>query len=112
MQDILLKDVVSEDELRGLVPKETAAQASSLRNDEFDEMLVSDTLWINESNIAYLDRRKIPAKPRLLEGVELEEIRHQRRIKCPALRVGKAIAYVASTHPEVIINAQKQVLSR
>lgn len=103
----LIKDIATEDELRNLIPRQTAAHASSVRMDEL--AIVAQTLKLDDQYIARSDRSHIPRKPLPLDDANREIVRHEKRLKCPALRVGGAIAYAADTTPDIIIGVQRQL---
>ncbi len=106
-----LKDMVTEEEIRTLIPPATFAQAAQLRQDEFRHQ-ISDFIYIGADGTAEFDRAAMPETPRVPVTEDYMPPRHHNRIKCPALFVGGAIAYAANATPEIVLRAQHRVLNQ
>ncbi len=53
----------------------------------------------------------MPETPDLGPDDPLRKPRHMQRIKCPALFVGGAIVYAANAVPDIVIQAQRRIMS-
>ncbi len=108
LSNIPIKALLSEEEIRTLVPPATAAQATQLHLNEFTQHL-EDFIYPDEAGVTRFNKSAMPKTPNIDPD---SRPRHRQRIKCPALYVAGAIAFAANAMPEIIIQAQHHILSK
>jgi hypothetical protein len=111
LQDPPVKDIVDAAALKELDISAMAAVASGLRYDEFqqiDTLVCADT----KGNV-FLNRSKIANNPPVeYADAATGQISQAKRLRCPAIYVGGAIAFAAGVLPEVLAGAQQQLLGQ
>jgi len=98
-----IRDIVSDEELRNLVPLKVANSAAALvRLDKIPG--IKDMVSLNESGILQFDRSKATNESAQRSGLQ---IMHTDVLGCPAVQVEGLMAKVAGRYPDIVIRAQQ-----